>query len=137
MIIEVPLIEEAGTLRPDFESVGISSPAWERVSFDQDGGTATVKLTGPTGRKVLSEARDAALAFNGGSSWGDIKAVTSPTTLHKKLLVEKVKKEYSEFSGPVPQGFVVSHSNALWKATAQTSTEPSTTSDDWTLIFEV
>jgi len=96
-----------------------------------------VRLTGPTGRKLLSEARDAALAFNAGSPWEDIKAVTSPTELHKKLLVEKVKKSYSEFSGPVPKGFVVSHDAALWKATVETSAEPSTTSDDWTLIFEV
>jgi len=116
--------------------------SWERSGND----TATVTLTDEATRQAKSDAVDAALALNSGSPWADVKGVFSGDPLVpaiKKWLAQgtdsdgPVKKKFGEFSGSVPQGFVVSHDAALWKATSQTTAEPSTTSDDWTQIFSL
>ena len=117
------------------------------VSWEDNGdGTATVTLTDEATRQAKSDAVKAANALNVGSAWSDVEGVFGDAPLApaiKKWLAQgtdsdgPVKKAFAEFSGPVPQGFVVSHDAALWKATVETSAEPSTTSDDWTLIFSL
>ena len=113
---------------------------------DNGDGTAAVTITPENSRQAKSDAVKAANALNIGTTWSDVEAVFGDDPLLpavKKWLAQgadsdgPVKKQYSGFSGPVPQGFVVSHDAALWRATTETSAEPLTTSDDWTLIFEV
>ena len=116
--------------------------SWE----ESDGGTAEVVLSKEGRRTAKSDAVKAANALNVGSAWSDVGAVFGDDSLLpavKKWLAQgtdsvgPVKKAWSGFTDPVPQGFVVSHGAALWRATAETSAEPSTSSDDWTLIFSL
>ena len=140
----IALLEGTGEVGDPY-SPALSVDMW--ISWNDKGdGTATVTLTDEASRQAKSDAVDAALALNSGSPWADVKGVFSGDPLVpaiKKWLAKgtdsdgPVKKAWSEFSNPVPAGFVVSHNDALWKATAETSVEPSTTSDDWTFIFEV
>jgi len=113
---------------------------------DNNDGTATVTLTDEAKRQAKSDAVKAANALNVGSAWADVEGVFGGDPLVpaiKKWLAQgtdsvgPVKKAWSGFTDPVPQGFVVSHGAALWRATAETSAEPSTSSDDWTLIFSL
>jgi len=139
MNINLPVNETGKT----FSNFPISKIAFHEKNGN---GTATVTLTDEASRQAKSDAVDAALALNSGSPWADVKGVFLGDPLVpaiKKWLAQgtdsngPVKKKYSGFSGPVPQGFVVSHDAALWKATVETTAEPSTTSDDWTLIFSL
>ena len=124
-----------------------SLPGGLWISWADNGdGTATVTLTDQATRQAKSDAVKAANALNVGSAWSDVVGVFGGDPLVpaiKKWLAKgtdsdgPVKKAWSEFTDAVPQGFVVSHGAALWRATVETSAEPSTTSGDWTQIFEV
>ena len=120
---------------------------WKSWEHNGDG-TATVTLTDDAARRFDGEVTQMALAFNGGSPWSDIESRFShyDLSIHKRILAvgwegqNPVKKRWGEFDAAgkaVPAGFVVSHNSALWRAQVDTTAEPSKTSDDWTLIFEV
>ena len=113
---------------------------------ENNDGTATVTLTDEATRTAKSDATTAAIALNGVNTWAHIQDRFGDEPLFpavQKWLAagteseDAVKKAWSKFSGSVPQGFVVSHDAALWRATVETTAEPSTTSDDWTLIFSL
>jgi len=112
----------------------------------KNGDSWGVALSDEAIRQAKSDAVKAANALNVGSAWSDVVGVFGGDPLVpaiKKWLAEgtdsdgPVKKAWSEFTDAVPQGFVVSHNDALWKAKVDTTAEPSTTSDDWTLIFSL
>jgi len=119
-------------------------------SWDDNGdGTAAVTLSPEATEQARRDAVKAANAFNVGSAWADVKAVFGDESLvHVKTALVKdvgagfpVKKTFSEFTDTVPQGFIVAHDNGttqgLWRADAETSTEPSQDSADWTQIFSL
>ena len=123
----------------------VSADQWTAWT-DTGDGTGTLTLTDEAARQAKSDAVKAANALNVGSAWADVEAVFGDDPLVpaiKKWLAEgtdsdgPVKKTWSGFIDLVPKGFVVSHDAALWKATVETSAEPSTSSDDWTLIFSL
>jgi hypothetical protein len=123
--------------RPDVQ-------AWD--SWENNGdGTATVQLPDDLRREVRQIARAAAIALRIGVPW-DVHRSTEledePVALVKQDLVRNgVKETWASTRAPYSQGRVVSHDTGstagLWKATTGTSAEPSTSSADWTLVFEV
>lgn len=126
----------------DKRRLGIDASVVESYTDNGDS-TATVTLT----REVLARVRGfsgtAATALNGGSAWGDIKAIRPEgvsLTLVKQDLVANVKKKWSEMD-TVPQGFVVSHDSGttrgLWRAQTDTTAEPTKDHADWSLVFEI
>jgi hypothetical protein len=117
---------------------------WESWQDNGDG-TATVTLPDDLRREVRQIARAAAIALRIGVPW-EIHRSTElddePVALVKQDLVNNgVKQTWASADTPYSQGTVVSHDNGatagLWKATTGTSAEPSTSSDNWSLVFEV
>jgi hypothetical protein len=112
---------------------------------DNDDGTATVEIPDDLRREVRQIARAAAIALRIGVPWSVHKSTElddEPVALVKQDLVRNgVKQTWASADTPYSQGTVVSHdsgaTNGLWKATTGTSAEPSTSSDDWSLVFEV
>jgi hypothetical protein len=115
--------------------------SWE----DNGDGTATVKLPDDLRREVRQIARAAAIALRIGVPWETHRSTElddEPVALVKQDLVRHgVKQTWASADTPYSQGTVVSHDNGttagLWKATTGTSAEPSTSSDNWSLVFEV
>jgi hypothetical protein len=115
--------------------------SWE----DNGDGTATVTLPADLRREVRQIARAAAIALRIGVPWEVHRSTElddEPVALVKQDLVNKgVKETWASENAPFEQGRVVSHDTGstagLWRATTGTSAEPSTTSDDWSLVFEV
>jgi len=115
--------------------------SWE----DNGDGTATVTLPDDLRREVRQIARAAAIALRIGVPWTVHKSTElddEPVALVKQDLVNNgVKQTWASADTPYSQGTVVSHDSGstagLWKATTGTSAEPSTSSDDWSLVFEV
>jgi hypothetical protein len=127
----------ADPYRPD-------APNWESWQDNGDG-TATVTLPDDLRRELRQIARVAAIALRIGVPW-DVHRSTEledePVALVKQDLVRNgVKETWASTRAPYSQGRVVSHDTGstagLWKATTGTSAEPSTSSADWTLVFEV
>lgn len=111
---------------------------------DNGDGTATVTLPDDLRREVRQIARAAAIALRIGVPWDTHRSTEledEPVELVKQDLVNGgVKRSWGNVSTPVSAGRVVGHdngtTNGLWKATAETSAEPSTDSADWTLIYD-
>jgi hypothetical protein len=127
----------ADPYRPDAQAYD----SWQ----DNGDGTATVTLPDDLRREVRQIARAAAIALRIGVPW-DVHRSTEledePVALVKQDLVRNgVKETWTSGNAPFEQGRVVSHDTGstagLWKATTGTSAEPSTSSDDWSLVFEV
>jgi hypothetical protein len=115
--------------------------SWE----DNGDGTATVELPDDLRREVRQSARAAAIALRIGVPWDTHRSTEledEPVALVKQDLVHNsVKEAWASERAPFEQGRVVSHDTGstagLWKATTGTSAEPSTSSADWNLVFEV
>lgn len=127
----------ADPYRPDVSN-------WD--SWEDDGdGTATVTLPDDLRREVRQIARAAAIALRIGVPWDTHRSTEledEPVALVKQDLVRNgVKETWASGNTPYAQDRVVSHDTGstagLWRATTGTSAEPSTSSADWTLVFEV
>jgi hypothetical protein len=117
-----------------FQSISVRAE-W----VEQEDGDAMI-LTDEAEASVRQAAISGADALNGGTPWGDLVSVQHPTTpvaLVKQDLVSGVKNRWGNATTPVESGSVLAHDNALWRATAANSEEPSTASSSWTLIFDV
>ena len=111
-----------------------------RAEWVEQEDTDAMILTDDAEASVRQAAISAADALNGGTPWEDLVSVQHPTTpvaLVKQDLVSGVKKRWGNATTPVEGGSVFAHDNALWRATAENSEQPSTESPSWTLIFDV